>query len=371
MDSAICAVTRDVLQSTTTTPLVAKPRLTDALLKRPPFRFLHDIVSAVQRKTDFAVGVLTEEESDVQWLGERRERKVAYLEKLIGAVEAAEGRSLNIDPNKILAGVEPERTNLLLQTLGRVAVAEATVEQLNANPSPTPYPFMRSRPPSRRGTQESLDVTHAERGSPEDHNGRWIDTDDLPEHPVDGRQTWTGSSPSSVTSGDSAASSLVPEVDISSPHEGRPLSSEGVRIRELRREEVAVVEEASPGIVLRRRRSVGSKPKTGADVVDLIETFGRFGTLTSSLGRAVHHLFSAMDPMREELALWQREASLCADRLRVSNGAAHRDDPAEKEMRDLDEEIEKRRKSIRALKHAVACNAETIMKMLQSLTSDS
>ena len=370
MDLTICMATRDVLQSATT-PLFVKPRLTDALLQRPPFRFLHDIVSAVQRKTGFAGGVFTEEESDARRVGESREKKVVYLEKLIAAVEVAAGQSLTVDPHKILAGVEPERTNLLLQTLGRVAIAEATVEPLNEDPSPTVHPFVRSRPPSRRGTQERPDVTLSQRGSAEDDNGPSTDTDDLPEHPIDGRQMWTSASPSSsVTSGDSGSSRRDSEVDISLPYERRPLSSEGVRIRELRREEADVGEEASQGIVLRRRRSVGSKSKAGLDVVDLIEALRRFGTWTSSLGRDMYHLFSAMDPMRKELAFWQREASLCADRLRATNSVS-RDDPDENEMRDLDHEIEKRRNSIRELKHAVESNAETIMKMLQSITSDS
>lgn len=63
---------------------VKRPQLTEKLLRKPPFRFLHDVVGAVVRETGFLKGLYSAEEMVSDNVKER-EKKVAFLNKLIEA----------------------------------------------------------------------------------------------------------------------------------------------------------------------------------------------------------------------------------------------------------------------------------------------
>ncbi|XP_022660602.1 TRAF3-interacting protein 1-like isoform X3 [Varroa destructor] len=99
--------------------IIKKPQLTEKLLKKPPFRFLHDIVHNVIRTTKAFEGLYQAEELNSENVKEK-EAKVSFLQKIIDAVVFASGASLSVRPSKIVAGHEPEKTNELLQTLAKV-----------------------------------------------------------------------------------------------------------------------------------------------------------------------------------------------------------------------------------------------------------
>ncbi|XP_076480369.1 intraflagellar transport 54 isoform X2 [Bombus vancouverensis nearcticus] len=95
-----------------------KPPLTEKLLRKPPFRFLHDIVSAVINETGFLDGLYTEEELNSENI-KNKEAKLAYLTKLIDVVKLITGANLTVRASKIISGQEPAKTNELLQAIGK------------------------------------------------------------------------------------------------------------------------------------------------------------------------------------------------------------------------------------------------------------
>lgn len=65
--------------------LITKPHMSEKLLMKPPFRYLHDIITAIIQTTGFAEGLYTIEEMDSANVKEK-EIKIAYLEKIFHIV---------------------------------------------------------------------------------------------------------------------------------------------------------------------------------------------------------------------------------------------------------------------------------------------
>ena len=77
-------------------------------------------MSEVIRNTGYARGLFDDRESDSANIKDK-ETKVAWLHKIIACVSLSLDEHLPARPLKIVAGLEPERTNEFLQALGRAA----------------------------------------------------------------------------------------------------------------------------------------------------------------------------------------------------------------------------------------------------------
>eukprot|EP00002_Diphylleia_rotans_P005805 TRINITY_DN14_c0_g1_i3.p1 TRINITY_DN14_c0_g1~~TRINITY_DN14_c0_g1_i3.p1 ORF type:complete len:472 (-),score=168.42 TRINITY_DN14_c0_g1_i3:616-2031(-) len=100
--------------------LISKPKLTEQLLSRPPFRFLHDVISAITQATGFGEGLYADDELNSENIKEKQ-AKINYLTKIINCVGYALGIQVEAKPAKIVAGLEVEQTNTFLQQLADAA----------------------------------------------------------------------------------------------------------------------------------------------------------------------------------------------------------------------------------------------------------
>ncbi|XP_053945574.1 TRAF3-interacting protein 1 [Anastrepha ludens] len=114
LDAAVIKRTQQTLGK-----YVKKPPLTEKLLTKPPFRFLHDVFNAVIKETRCFVGLYTPEELNSDNIKDRDD-KMRFLQKMIDVIKIVSNKPLTVRTSKIVAGQEPEKTNELLQLMGEV-----------------------------------------------------------------------------------------------------------------------------------------------------------------------------------------------------------------------------------------------------------
>ncbi|XP_060538375.1 TRAF3-interacting protein 1 isoform X2 [Pantherophis guttatus] len=107
--------------------VIRKPPLTERLLSKPPFRYLHDVIREVIRATGFMKGLYTEAEmkSDVK----DKDAKIIFLQKAIDVVIMVTGEYLAVKPARVVAGHEPERTNEFLQAIAKCCLNKLSSDE--------------------------------------------------------------------------------------------------------------------------------------------------------------------------------------------------------------------------------------------------
>nr|XP_056712511.1 TRAF3-interacting protein 1 [Euleptes europaea] len=108
--------------------VIRKPPLTERLLSKPPFRYLHDVIGEVTRSTSFMKGLYTEAEMKSDNVKDK-DAKIAFLQKAIDVVVMVTGEPLAVKPARVVAGHEPERTNELLQAIARCCLDKLSSDE--------------------------------------------------------------------------------------------------------------------------------------------------------------------------------------------------------------------------------------------------
>ncbi|XP_019300910.1 TRAF3-interacting protein 1 isoform X6 [Panthera pardus] len=118
MNAAVVKRTQEALGK-----VIRRPPLTEKLLNKPPFRYLHDIITEVIRVTGFMKGLYTDAEMKSDNVKDK-DAKISFLQKAIDVVVMVSGEPLSAKPVRIVAGHEPERTNELLQRIAKCCLSK-------------------------------------------------------------------------------------------------------------------------------------------------------------------------------------------------------------------------------------------------------
>ncbi|KAM9851296.1 TRAF3-interacting protein 1 [Aulostomus maculatus] len=123
MNAAVVKKTQDTLGK-----VIKKPPLTEKLLSKPPFRYLHDIFSEIIKTTGFMKGLYEENEMKSDNVKDK-DTKIAFLQKAIDVVMLVSGEPLAAKPARIVAGHEPEKTNEMLQAIAKCCLNKMSSEE--------------------------------------------------------------------------------------------------------------------------------------------------------------------------------------------------------------------------------------------------
>lgn len=137
--------------------LISKPTLKEKLLNKPPFRFLHDIVTNLQKATSFPPEGCFEEDQLLSANVKEKDQKIDFLKRVIEATEIAMGATIDVRPLKIVAGLEPDNTNTLLQQLAEAAknVGNLNLPKIAAQVSGKEPPADADKPKTTLGDEDN------------------------------------------------------------------------------------------------------------------------------------------------------------------------------------------------------------------------
>ncbi|XP_030435799.1 TRAF3-interacting protein 1 isoform X2 [Gopherus evgoodei] len=153
--------------------VIRKPPLTDRLLGKPPFRYLHDLIGEVIRVTGFMNGLYTDFEMKSDNVKDK-DAKISFLQKAIDVVIMVTGEPLSVKPARIVAGHEPERTNEFLQAIGKCCLNKLSSDDAVKRVLAGEKADIKGKPPSTSKSQdkENRESRAEEQKSHKDKEGR-------------------------------------------------------------------------------------------------------------------------------------------------------------------------------------------------------
>ena len=101
--------------------LIEKPKMTEKLLKKPPPKYIYDIILNTMKKTGFPKGLFNAEEEDHKYFEADAHHKLDILQKAIDITKIVMNENFEIKCTNILKGEQPDKTNYFLQLFYKAA----------------------------------------------------------------------------------------------------------------------------------------------------------------------------------------------------------------------------------------------------------
>ncbi|XP_068803839.1 TRAF3-interacting protein 1 isoform X9 [Struthio camelus] len=151
--------------------VIRKPPLTERLLSKPPFRYLHDVITEVIRVTGFMKGLYTDFELKSDNVKDK-DAKISFLQKAIDAVVLVTGEPLSVKPARVVAGHEPEKTNELLQAIGKCCLNKLSSDDAVKRILAGERADAKGKPPLSKSRDKENRESRGEQKSRSDKEGR-------------------------------------------------------------------------------------------------------------------------------------------------------------------------------------------------------
>lgn len=110
--------------------LIEKPKMSEKNLKKPPPRYIFEIIVNTMKVTGFPKGLYTDQELDVKFFEEDKKNRLDFLQKAIDITKIVNGETMDVKSKNmrklfimIVTGDEPDKTNKFLQMFHKAATS--------------------------------------------------------------------------------------------------------------------------------------------------------------------------------------------------------------------------------------------------------
>ena len=110
--------------------IIEKPPLEEKFLKRPPPKYIFNLIINTMRKTGFPKGLFTLEEENVKYFLSDINHKKQFLNKVIDITKIVTNATFDINTENILKGLEAEKTNIFIQHFYKAATLKINTKPI-------------------------------------------------------------------------------------------------------------------------------------------------------------------------------------------------------------------------------------------------